>query len=86
MGEDSATKSANVVMLKFVREYKNRLIRLSLYENIVLLKIYVDDLNQAGFCLLLGTRCVRSKFYIPDLGWGGRAKLCEALSNEEVKN
>ena len=55
IGPDVATKSAKVVMFKFVREYINRLVKLSLYENIVLLKNYVDDLNQGGFCLPFGT-------------------------------
>ena len=53
IGEDSATKSVKVVMYKFVRQYKQKLIKLPLYECVVLLKIYVYDLNQAGLYLPL---------------------------------
>ena len=51
----------------------------------MLMKLYVDDLNQAGFCLPLGTRYVRGKLYMPGLGWRGRAKPGEALTREEAK-
>ena len=86
IGEDSATKSAKVVMYKFINGYKQKLIKLSLQEHIVLLKIYVDDLNQARLCLPFGTRYIRGKIYIPGQGWKGRAKAGDALSPEEKRS
>ena len=59
--------------------------KLSLSHQIVLLKIYVDDLNQAGLCLPLGTRYARGKLYIPGQGWRGRASPGQALSYQEKK-
>ena len=36
-------------MYGFVERYKKSLMKFALYDQIVLLKIYVDDLNQAGY-------------------------------------
>ena len=63
--EDIATKTAKVVTYRFVNKYKDKLLRLSLSQHIVLLMIYVDNLNQAGLCLPLGTRYAKGKLYIP---------------------
>ena len=79
IGEDIATKTAKVVMYRFLNKYKEKLVKLSLSQQIVLLKIYVDDLNQAGLCLPLGSRYTRGKLYIPGQGWRGRASPGEAL-------
>ena len=85
IGEDIATKTAKVVMYRFLSKYKEKLVKLSLSHHIVLLKIYVDDLNQAGFCLPLGSRYARGKLYIPGQGWRGRASPGQALSYQEKK-
>ena len=61
------------------------IVRLSLLQQTVLLKIYVDDLNQAGLCLPLGTRYARGKLYIPGHGWRGRASPGQALTYQERK-
>ena len=71
MGEDVARPSVKIVMYGFLSGYKERLVKLSLSEQTVLLKLYVDDLNQAGLCLPLGTRYIKGKLYIPGQGWRG---------------
>ena len=51
----------------------------------ILLKLYVDDLNQAGLCLPLGSKYVRGKLYIPGQGWRGRSRPGDALTYNERK-
>ena len=47
------------------------------------MKIYVDDLNQAGFCLPLGSVYHHGKLFIPGKGWCGRSHKGKALSQEQ---
>ena len=72
-------------MYLFVKIYKSKLEKLSLSNQIVLMKLYVDDLNQAGYCLPFGSRYVNGKIYIPSLGWKGRSEPGQALTNIEKK-
>ena len=59
-------------MYTFATRYKAKLLNLGLYEYVVLFKIYVDDHNQAGWCLPYGTLYTSGKLYIPGKGWRGR--------------
>ena len=59
--------------------------KLSLSDQVVLMKLYVDDLNQAGYCLPIGSRYIKGKLYIPGIGWKGRSKPGQALTYLEKK-
>ena len=49
------------------------------------MKIYVDDLNQVGYCLPLGSRYENGKLYIPGKGWQGRARKGQAITAERMR-
>ena len=51
IGENITQVSAKIVMWLFVKGYRKRLCQLSLNDQVLLMKIYVDDLNQVGYCL-----------------------------------
>ena len=72
-------------MYGFIQQYKTLLVKLSLSDQTVLLKLYVDELNQAGLCLPLGTRYVADKLYIPGVGWRGRSRPGNGLEQNEIK-
>ena len=48
----------------------------------MLLKIYVDDSNQAGKCIPYGTKYHKGRLYIPKVGWKGRRIVGTVLSDE----
>ena len=49
---DNLTQIAGMMtMFTFVDRYRKKLVRLSLFDQVVVLKIYVDNLSQWGFCL-----------------------------------
>ena len=72
IGDNFTQIFSQLVMYTFAVRYKNRLINLSLYQQTVLFKIYVDDHNQAGQCLPYGTMYHKGKLYIPKVSWRGR--------------
>ena len=69
----------------FTKGYRRRLCQLSLNDQILVMKIYVDDLNQVGYCLPIGSRYVNGKLYIPGKGWRGRAAKGQALPPERLR-
>ena len=60
-------------MTRFVEGYTKKLKALGLENSVALLKIYVDDLNQAGYCLPYGSSYHNGRLYMPGLGWRGRS-------------
>ena len=55
IGDNVTMIASGLVMYEFAIGFKQRLVRLSLYSDILFIKIYVDDLNMAGECLPYGT-------------------------------
>ena len=51
IGDNATNDAANIVMWQFIIGYRKMLARLDLLSQSVLLKVYVDDLNQAGLRL-----------------------------------
>ena len=70
IGDDITRISAALVMFTFIEGYKTKLIQLSLYDSIRMLKVYVDDLNQVGKCLPYGTQYHNGKLFLPGEGGG----------------
>ena len=71
IGDNITNLDSQLVMYTFATRYKAKLLNLGLYEYVVLFKIYVDDHNQAGWCLPYGTLYTAGKLYIPGKGWRG---------------
>ena len=46
------------------------------------MKLYVDDLNQAGHCLKFGTKYRNGRLYIPGEGWRGRSHKGHRMDKE----
>ena len=65
IGDDATMVAAELVMFTFVFRYKERLMKLDIYCDLILLKVYVDDLNQVGKCLPVRTRYIAGKLFIP---------------------
>ena len=86
IGDDYTNKCAGIVMYTFISRYKQRLARLHLLEQTVLLKVYVDDCNQAGAKLPYGTQYAGGKLYLPGEGWRGRSPPGQTLKPEEKKD
>ena len=55
-GDNATNDAADIVMWIFIVYYKRSLSRLGISRETVLLKVYVDDLNQAGLRLPYGTQ------------------------------
>ena len=72
-------------MYLFSVGYKRRLEKLDILKKTVLLKIYMDDLNQAGWCLPLGTFYKDGKMFVPKVGWRGRFYQGKKLSKNEME-
>ena len=70
-------------MYRFIHRYKQRLANLHLLDKTVLLKVYVDDCNQAGARLPYGTQYAGGKLYLPGEGWRGRSPPGQKLSAEQ---
>ena len=85
IGDNATNDAADVVMWIFITHYKRSLSRLGISKETVLLKVYVDDLNQAGLRLPYGTQYIRGRLYIPGRGWSGRAPDGQAITKEEKK-
>ena len=51
IGDDATTVAAELVMFTFVFKYKHSLVKLDIYCDLILLKFYVDNLNQVRRCL-----------------------------------
>ena len=85
IGENITQVSAKIVMWLFTRGYRKKLCQLSLNDQILLMKIYVDDLNQVGYCLPIGSRYTNGKLYIPGQGWRGRAARGQAIPPKRIK-
>ena len=83
IGDDYTNKCAGIVMYSFIHRYKQRLANLHLLDKTVLLKVYVDDCNQAGARLPYGTQYVGGKLYLPGEGWRGRSPPGQKLSAEQ---
>ena len=75
IGDNFTQLSSQVVIYTFATKYRKKLINLSLYQSTVLLKIYVDDCNQAGKCIPYGTKYHKGRLYIPKVGLKGRRNL-----------
>ena len=65
IGDNVTQLAARIVMYLFSSGYRKELANLGLKDKTYLLKLYVDDLNQAGLCLPLGTWYSSGKIYIP---------------------
>ena len=85
IGDNITNLSAKLVMNLFSVGYKRRLEKLDILKKTVLLKIYVDDLNQAGWCLPLGTFYKDGKMFVPKVGWRGRFYQGKKLSKNETE-
>ena len=83
IGENLTQMCAKIVMYSFVVRYRKKLAKLSLLDQTMLLKIYVDDLNQAGYCLPTGSKYLEGKLYIPNKGWFGRSLPGRKLTEEQ---
>ena len=59
--------------------------RLDILGETILLKVYVDDLNQAGLRLPYGTTFIRGRLYIPGRGWSGKAPRGQAITLDEKR-
>ena len=66
IGENITQIAADLVMFKLMGGFKKRLKRLNLVA--ILLKLYVDDLNQVGECLPLGSQYKEGTLYVPGQG------------------
>ena len=83
IGENLTQVCAKIVMKKFTKIYKNKLNKLGLLDHTILLKVYVDDLNQAGYCLPTGTTYTNGALYLPGQGWRGKAPPGKALGHDQ---
>ena len=63
---------ARIVMRLFTTGYVRRLGRLGLKEKMEVMKLYVDDFNQIGYCLPVGAWYCNGKMFLPGLGWRGK--------------
>lgn len=72
-------------MYGFADKCGQELRKLSLYDLIVLMKIYVVDHNQAGYCLSVSTTYTHNKLYISDYGWRETSKPGQERTNDEKK-
>ena len=79
IGVIATNVAADLVMFTFINKYRHRLEKYNLLKEIVLQKVYIDDLNQAGRCLPVGTTYVAEKLYIPNQGLVGRSPTGQAL-------
>ena len=73
IGDNLRNLCAQLVMYTFSKRYKDKLTSLNLIDRVVLLKVYVDDQNQAGWTFPYGTMYLKGKIHIPGLGWRGCA-------------
>ena len=85
IGDNVTQLCARIVMRMFTLGYKDKLQKLGLLEGIDVLKLYVDDLNQVGYCLPIGTWYQEGKMYIPGRGWTGRSQNGCGLTQEELR-
>ena len=81
IGENIFQIAADLVMFKLMGGFKKRLKRLNLVA--ILLKLYVDDLNQAGECLPFGSQYKEGTLYVPGQGWRGRSYKGTRMTKEE---
>ena len=85
IGDNVTQIAARIAMFLFSSGYKRQLTSLGLLKQTYLLKLYVDDLNQAGYCLPLGTWFKDGKIYLPGIGWRGRCRNGTRLSKEQME-
>ena len=72
-----------LVIYSFSKKYKDKLTSLRLIDRVMLLKVYVDDQNQAGWTFPYGTMYLKGKIHIPGLGWRGRANKGDFILEQE---
>ena len=70
IGDNITNLCSKLVIFAFQQGYKHQLHKLDLESSTVLLK---DDLDQAGYCLPLGTYYKSGKMYVPGSGWRGKS-------------
>ena len=68
IGDNSTCDAADIIMWIFTLGYKKALANLGILQHTILLKIYVDDLNQVGLRLPYGSIFRKEKLYIPGEG------------------
>ena len=83
IGENITNILAEIVMFEFINGYKNCLFKLEIYQYILFIKVYVDDMNQGCQSLPYGTKFINGKLYIPGVGWTGRAWNGHSLTKQE---
>ena len=83
IGDNVTMISSELVMFEFVLLYKQKLLRLTLYSDVLFIKVYVDDLNQCGDLLPYGTWYANGKMYRPGFGWTGISYAGTKLSETE---
>ena len=80
---ENCEEGAWLCLLSFMDQ---SVVDLGILKNKIILKVYVDDLNQARLRLPYGSKFIRGRMYVPGKGWSGRAPNGQAITREEKED